>query len=178
VQNFLTQTLGRAWDEQTHERLARLRLRAVPYVQRLGDLLETLSLQREADFYDPRADRVTLMTLHAAKGLEFPVVLLVGCEEGLLPYDQPGRPADLAEERRLFYVGMTRAQRKLFLTHAQSRLLFGRRLDNPPSRFLNDIEQSLKELAALRQRPAPNREPELAQLSLFGSELTQRRGQV
>jgi DNA helicase II / ATP-dependent DNA helicase PcrA len=119
---------------------------------------------------------VALMTLHAAKGLEFPVVFIIGCEERLLPYLQPGRATDVAtsvatdvaEERRLFYVGMTRAGRRLVLTHAQTRLLFGQWSQNPPSRFLADIEQALKELADLRQRSTRKKQPELAQLALFG----------
>jgi DNA helicase-2/ATP-dependent DNA helicase PcrA len=168
VRRFLTETLGRTLDDKAQERLVQLRLRARPYDQRLGDFLEALALQREADLYDPRADRVTLMTLHAAKGLEFPVVFIVGCEETLLPLSQPGRATDVEEERRLFYVGITRAGRKLALTHAQRRLLFGQWGQNPPSRFLADIEQTLKELAEQRQRAKRKKEPELAQLALFG----------
>jgi len=67
----------------------------------LAGFLEVMALHSETDAYDSRADRVTLMTLHAAKGLEFPVVFIVGCEEGLLPYERPGQPADVDEERRL-----------------------------------------------------------------------------
>ena len=100
------------------QRLHQLTLRAVPFEDRLGDFLETITLQSETDAYDPRADRVTLMSLHASKGLEFPVVFIVGCEEGLLPYERKGEALDVEEERRLFYVGLTRAGRKLILTHA------------------------------------------------------------
>ena len=100
------------------QRLHQLTLRAVPFEDRLGDFLETITLQSETDAYDPRADRVTLMSLHASKGLEFPVVFIVGCEEGLLPYERKGETVDVEEERRLFYVGLTRAGRKLVLTHA------------------------------------------------------------
>ena len=94
---------------------------AGPYGERLGDFLQATLLKTETDAYDPRADRVTLMTLHASKGLEFPVVFMVGCEEGLVPYVRKGERlspteslrssegADVEEERRLFYVGMTRA---------------------------------------------------------------------
>ena len=67
--------------------------RAAPYGERLAAFLEAMALQSEADTYDPRADRVTLMTLHAAKGLEFPVVFIAGCEEGLLPYLPPAGPS-------------------------------------------------------------------------------------
>jgi superfamily I DNA/RNA helicase len=125
-----------------------------------------MALKSETDAYDPRADRVTLMTLHAAKGLEFPVVFIVGCEEGLLPYQRPGQPADVDEERRLFYVGVTRAQRQLALLGAKTRMLFGRRMDNAPSRFVADIQAALKEVRALQRRPSKPR-PEAEQLSLF-----------
>ena len=100
------------------QRLHQLILRAVPFEDRLGDFLETITLQSETDAYDPRADRVTLMSLHASKGLEFPVVFIVGCEEGLLPYERKGEAVDVEEERRLFYVGLTRAGRKLVLTQS------------------------------------------------------------
>jgi DNA helicase II / ATP-dependent DNA helicase PcrA len=128
--------------------------------------LEAMALQSETDAYDPRADRVTLMTLHAAKGLEFPVVFIVGCEEGLLPYERPGRQVDVDEERRLFYVGVTRAQRQLALLSARTRFLFGQRMDNASSRFVADIEAALKETRAMQQRSRKPL-PEAEQLSLF-----------
>jgi DNA helicase-2/ATP-dependent DNA helicase PcrA len=86
-------------------------------------------------------DAVTLMTLHAAKGLEFPVVFLVGLEEGLLPHvrSMDESVEDVEEERRLAYVGMTRAMQELFLTYANSRFMFGGRNYNFPSRFLRDL---------------------------------------
>ena len=128
----------------------------MPFGDHLGDFLETLALQSETDAYDPRADRVTLMSLHASKGLEFPVVFIVGCEEGLLPYGA-GRGLDFEEERRLFYVGLTRAGRKLVLTHARKRVLFGQFMENAPSRFVGDIEAALKEVQEMQYRP-PERE--------------------
>ena len=123
-------------------------------------------LQSETDAYDPRADRVTLMTLHAAKGLEFPVVFMVGCEEGLLPYVRKGETADVDEERRLFYVGMTRAGQKLVLSHARKRMLFGQLMENPASRFVDDIEAALVEVQK-RTQSVPRPGPEEEQLSLF-----------
>lgn len=140
--------------------------RAASYGARRDEFLESTALARAADAYDPRADRVTLSTLHAAKGLEFPVVFVVGCEEGLLPYLPAGRPTDVEEERRLFYVGMTRAQQRLLLTHARQRFLFGRQTQPVPSPFLADIEQVLKQVheSELKQRKVKTED---AQLSLF-----------
>jgi superfamily I DNA/RNA helicase len=138
----------------------------VPFENDLGRFLEVLALQKETDLYDPRADRVTLITLHAAKGLEFPVVFIVGCEEGLLPYQRSEETPDLEEERRLFYVGMTRAQQRLILTHAKTRFLFGQKYQNEPSPFLNDIENTLKEIKKMAARKAAQ-EKETVQLKLF-----------
>jgi DNA helicase II / ATP-dependent DNA helicase PcrA len=140
--------------------------RAASYGARGDEFLEATALARAADAYDPRADRVTLSTLHAAKGLEFPVVFVVGCEEGLLPYLPAGRHADADEERRLFYVGMTRAQQRLLLTHARHRFLFGRQTQPSPSPFLADIEQVLKQVheSELKERKAKTED---AQLRLF-----------
>ncbi len=168
------------------EQLVRL---AEPFGAELGPFLETMALHKETDAYDPRADRVTLITLHASKGLEFPVVFIVGCEEGLLPYVRRGREhgpgegpardevltasegltasedADVAEERRLFYVGMTRAREKLVLCHARRRMLFGQAMENPPSRFIGDIQAALKVLQEAQARRRPKAED--PQLSLF-----------
>ena len=106
----------------------------------LPDFLEEVALMSSAD-KDGDDQKVTLMTLHAAKGLEFPVVFIVGLEEGIIPHSrvQQDGPAALEEERRLMYVGMTRAREDLHLTHAQSRLQFGARSYNQPSRFLDDM---------------------------------------
>ena len=85
------------------------------------------------------------MTLHTAKGLEFSVVFLVGCEEGLFPHSRSVDPDDVEEERRLCYVGLTRAQTQLYLTYSRSRRFFGRETDewNLPSRFLQEIPEHL-----------------------------------
>lgn len=91
-------------------------------------------------------DAVTLMTLHAAKGLEFPIVFIVGMEEGLFPHSRSLMDTNqLEEERRLAYVGITRAKEILYLTYANSRLYFGERIANPPSRFIMDIPENLLE---------------------------------
>lgn len=110
----------------------------------LVEYLEQVSLITDVDSYDPSLDRVTLMTLHAAKGLEFPVVFMVGMEENLFPHSRSAEGREeLEEERRLCYVGMTRAMEKLYLTHARRRRIFGDYQFNPPSRFLGEIPEKL-----------------------------------
>ena len=110
----------------------------------LSDFLESISLLTEQDEYDEESGSVTLMTLHNAKGLEFPVVFVIGMEDGVFPhYRSMGDPAALEEERRLAYVGITRARERLYLCHAWSRTLFGTTSYNPPSRFLGEIPSEL-----------------------------------
>ncbi|MFH2105468.1 MAG: DUF3553 domain-containing protein [Parcubacteria group bacterium] len=112
--------------------------------ERLSSFLEEISLLADTDQIDERAEAVTLMTVHSAKGLEYPVVFLVGLEENVFPHSRSMlEPAELEEERRLCYVGMTRAQEKLYLSHAQTRALFGNVQANPSSRFLEDIPERL-----------------------------------
>ncbi len=110
----------------------------------LEDFLSTISLVTDMDRHDPQSDQLVLMTLHSAKGLEYPVVFLTGMEEGVFPhsralYDQE----ELEEERRLAYVGITRAEEQLYLTHCWERTLFGRTNLNPKSRFLEEIPVEL-----------------------------------
>ena len=113
----------------------------------LEQFLEQVSLVGEQDEYDEDASNVTLMTLHIAKGLEFPVVMIVGLEDGIFPhYRSMTDTAQLEEERRLAYVGITRAQQRLYLTHAWSRTLFGQTQYNPPSRFLGEMPEDLFDL--------------------------------
>jgi DNA helicase-2/ATP-dependent DNA helicase PcrA len=111
----------------------------------LQDYLEQVALITDLDSYDPSLDRVTLMTLHAAKGLEFPVVFMTGMEEGLFPHARTtaGAGEEVEEERRLCYVGMTRAMEKLYLTHASRRRVYGSYQYNPRSRFLDEIPPQL-----------------------------------
>jgi len=112
----------------------------------LSGFLEEVALVSDHDAVNDNSDAVTLMTLHAAKGLEFPVVFMVGCEESLFPSSRAFyEPSELEEERRLCYVGMTRAREELYLTHAAHRLLYGTVQYNPPSRFLADIDGAAKE---------------------------------
>jgi superfamily I DNA/RNA helicase len=98
-----------------------------------------ISLLTPADVFDPRAEAVTFMTLHMAKGLEFKIVFIAGVEDGLIPYTLKKEDVDIEEERRLFYVGMTRAMDELFLIHARNRFLYGQRLTQSQSPFLKEI---------------------------------------
>ncbi len=110
----------------------------------VAEFLEQVSLVADTDDLDDDATYVTLMTLHSAKGLEFPVVALAGMEEGIFPHVRSlGDPDALEEERRLAYVGITRARERLYLTHAWSRLLHGTSQYNPPSRFLDEVPSQL-----------------------------------
>jgi ATP-dependent DNA helicase UvrD/PcrA len=113
-------------------------------LDRIQAYLEAISLVTDLDEGDPDQSSVTLMTLHSAKGLEFPVVFLIGLEDGVFPHFRSlGEPDELEEERRLCYVGITRAQERLYLCHAWSRMLFGSTDYHPPSRFLDEIPAHL-----------------------------------
>jgi superfamily I DNA/RNA helicase len=142
-----------------------LRPLAIRAAEDLEGFLTAVTLGGEVDAWDPRAEGVSLLTLHASKGLEFPVVFLVGCEDGLLPFALPGMPcsdAAVAEERRLFFVGITRARSRLFLFHSRKRVSRGEVVDCRPSPFLADLEE------ALLDRPdepvLPSRKPEQLRL--------------
>ena len=121
---------------------------AVEYESRCAELeieptapgfLEEISLVADVDKYDESADAVVLMTIHAAKGLEFPVVFLAGVEDGIFPSQQNiGEPDEMSEERRLAYVAITRAKEKLYITHAKSRMMYGKTGYNRLSRFVAD----------------------------------------
>lgn len=116
----------------------------LPLSEGLAAFLEDVALVADVDKYDPQADAVTLITLHAAKGLEFPVVFIVGLEENILPHSRSlERENDLEEERRLLYVGITRAMRKLYLVYAFRRTVFGNPQAGKPSRFLSEIPPNL-----------------------------------
>ena len=150
--------------QRLHRELLR---RALPFGRNLDRFLLRMMLGHPGDDYHPRSERITLATFHAAKGLEFPLVFLTGCEEGLLPFLKDGEAAaHIEEERRLFYVGMTRARRLLYLTHARSRFIFGQRIEARRSRFLNHIEaQLLRQQARRASRRRESRDN--GQLSLF-----------
>jgi DNA helicase-2/ATP-dependent DNA helicase PcrA len=114
----------------------------------MDEFLEQVALVADTDDLPDGEieDQVVLMTLHSAKGLEFPVVFLVGCEEGIFPHIRAlTEPAEMEEERRLAYVGITRAMKRLYMSHAWSRQLFGSTQYNPPSRFFDEIPETLIE---------------------------------
>ena len=116
------------------------------------DFLAELALLSDQDEVEEDAQEVTLMTLHAAKGLEFPVVFLVGMEEGLFPLSRAAMDeGELEEERRLAYVGITRAKQKLYLTNAYARMLYGQRQNNPASRFIEEIDPELLDISGAAQ---------------------------
>ena len=132
----------------------------------LDRFLSEAALATQVDTWDPRADRISLLTLHAAKGLEFPVVFIVGCEDGILPLTfGAAEPAALEEERRLFYVGVTRAKTRLFLCRATQRLWRGRLQSLPPSPYLAAIEERL--LERRRAHPSGRRKKPADQMQLF-----------
>lgn len=132
------------------ENLDELRNKIVEYEENdnptLTGLLEEIALIADIDSLDEESDRIVLMTLHSAKGLEFPTVFLVGMEDGIFPGYRSitsENEEDLEEERRLCYVGITRAQKRLYLSYAQRRMLHGQTQFNRPSRFLQEMPQSL-----------------------------------
>ena len=131
----------------------------------LGDFLQQVSLVAETDNLDSEAQATTLLTLHAAKGLEFPVVFITGLEEGLLPHSRSMDDEDeLAEERRLFYVGLTRAKDALYLSHAFRRTSWGDSSVAVPSRFLADLPDALVD----GQRPGNRRRESIDRMSTWG----------
>lgn len=116
--------------------------------------MNDLALIADTDDGEAESAEVTLMTLHAAKGLEFPIVFLIGMEEGVFPLSRATEDQDeLEEERRLAYVGITRAEKLLFLTNANTRTLFGKTNYNRPSRFIREIDEELLQYQGLA-RPA------------------------
>jgi uncharacterized protein (TIGR00375 family) len=142
-----------------------------PLAARCGDdldrFLDEIALGAEVDTWDPRADRISLLTLHASKGLEFPVVFIVGCDDGLLPLRSwRGAEVDYAEERRLLFVGMTRATTRLTLFTAAKRTLRGEVTECSPSPFLASIDQALLDRHG-EAKGRTRRKPSARQEALF-----------
>jgi len=172
----LRRLCGRLGLDAAEDNLRRLLDMAAACAMPLEDFSVHLERTAESVIYDARAEAVTLATLHAAKGLEFPVVFILGLEEGMLPLrrhvassgldgpDEADEATSLAEERRLFYVGMTRARERLYLIHAQRRLRFGSWHSQLPSRFLAELPQEQLRLAPT---PPRRRRPRGRQLRLF-----------
>ncbi|HAQ8055172.1 TPA: DNA helicase PcrA [Enterococcus faecium] len=134
--------------------------------EKLTVFLNDLALVSDIDNLEEDASQVTLMTLHAAKGLEFPVVFLIGLEEGGFPLSRAlMEESELEEERRLAYVGITRAEEALYLTNAFSRTLYGRTQYNRPSRFVEEIDQELLEIEGMR--PTPKKTPVFAKKTAY-----------
>ncbi|MEA3231722.1 MAG: ATP-dependent helicase, partial [Thermodesulfobacteriota bacterium] len=143
---------------------------AEKHYHRVADFLSSLALQSDTDTYMQNAQNVALMTMHSAKGLEFPVVFVAGCEDGLIPFfpipfhGTAGKNSDIEEERRLFYVAMTRAKEELFLTWAKKRRIYGKSVSREVSPFIRVIETSLldKKRISIKRKKA-----EYVQMSLF-----------
>jgi superfamily I DNA/RNA helicase len=127
------------------EALNNLLALACDFGENTRDFFAMTALHTDSDTYTSRAEKVSLMTMHAAKGLEFPVVFIAGCEQDFIPFKRStGESIDIAEERRLFYVAMTRAMDRLYFTRARKRRIFGRTEHRKLSPFVGDIENHLK----------------------------------
>ncbi|MFH2065812.1 MAG: UvrD-helicase domain-containing protein [Pseudomonadota bacterium] len=131
-------------EKETDEAFSLLLKTARLYQNNVDGFFEMVSLCVDVDACDFQSEKVTLMTMHAAKGLEFPVVFIAGCEEGFVPYQKKEEKINIDEEKRLFYVAMTRAKEHLFLTHAVKRKIFGKSIERKPSPFVYEIEDRLR----------------------------------
>jgi DNA helicase-2/ATP-dependent DNA helicase PcrA len=167
IRSLAVDTMGDQFSNpETEMGLRRLIEMAADAGSEILELLRRLTLGRGADGYRAGIENVALMTLHAAKGLEFACVFIPGCEDGLLPCSLGARRrVDIEEERRLLYVGMTRAKQSLFLTHAERRFMYGESLTLPRSPFLDSIEQDLIDSSAALFRRRETRQDR--QLKLF-----------
>lgn len=132
-----------------------------------NEFIHEVSLSKESDTIDSRADRISLMTLHSSKGLEFNCVFIAGLENGLLPLYKAQTEKEIDEEKRLLYVGITRAKQRLFLTHSLKRRIFGKIEDRKISPFLQDIEKDLIKLSNFQKQYKQIQKNNSTQLSLF-----------
>ena len=132
----------------------------------INAFLEYATIGIAPDAYRSGIENVSLMTLHASKGLEFKCVFIVGCEEGIIPYSLfESQQSDVEEEKRLLYVGMTRAKSHLYLSHADHRFLMGKEYTLPQSHFLENIEEDLAKLIQAEKSQKPKKDT--SQLDLF-----------
>jgi superfamily I DNA/RNA helicase len=155
-------------DAKNQEAFARLVGVAETFKADLIGFLAGIALHTDTDMYAQQAEKVSLMTMHAAKGLEFPVVFIAGCEENFIPFKQQNsEQVDIEEERRLFYVAMTRAKDRLYLTRAKKRRIYGKLEDRVLSLFVADIENRLKQEERLRIKKRKKKGAEQMQLKLF-----------
>lgn len=153
-------------NSHSQEMLSEVIALAREYDGDVDGFLSAAALRTDTDIYKERAEKVTLMTMHAAKGLEFPVVFISGCEEGYIPFQKTeAAPSDVDEERRLFYVAMTRAQRHLMLTYAAKRTIHGKSKARTIAPFVADIEARL--LKHEKAQPPKNSSKAAVQLQLF-----------
>lgn len=142
----------------------------------LNGFLEEIALMTDIDNYNADSDTVVMMTLHSAKGLEFPVVFIIGMEDGVFPGNQSiYNPDDMEEERRLAYVGITRAKQELYLTNTRTRLMFGSTTHNAPSRFLGEIPDDLTEKTGVTSYSSYRRSAEDEPYRDFGEDFTSGR---
>jgi superfamily I DNA/RNA helicase len=163
----IASTIGR--DARKKEIFSGLVKTAAQYTANPDGFFEAISLQEETDAYEFQDEKVALMTMHAAKGLEFPIVFIVGCEDGFIPYCRPGKGVqDLEEENRLFYVAMTRARERLYMTYAKKRTIYGKTSERALSPFVRYIEEGLRSHERARTKiKAPKQKEKHVQLDLF-----------
>jgi superfamily I DNA/RNA helicase len=170
VEALAARVAARSEDLKAQQRIRRLIEAAADFGNDQAAFLNTQALQKDTDLYRSGVEKVALMSMHAAKGLEFDVVFIAGCEQDLVPYRRPGTDrssVDLDEERRLFYVAMTRARNQLYLCWALKRTLFGKSGDQRISPFVTDIEQRLRRAVDEGRRSVKQAQQQLA---LFQSE--------
>jgi superfamily I DNA/RNA helicase len=134
--------------------------------QRKNEFIHEVSMLSEIDTLDKRADRISLLTLHSSKGLEYKCVFIVGLEQGIIPFYRAKEQCEIEEEKRLLYVGMTRAEKRLFLTRAVKRKWLGTYKKLDPSPFLEKIENDLLKFSKLEKALKAKEEKSL-QLDLF-----------
>jgi len=162
IWNHILPPSGKEKEEEIRQKLLDI---ASTFGSQTDNFLRYIKLGASTDAYDKHTEKVAVMTLHASKGLEFKCVFIAGCEDGLIPHKlYEHQEADRDEEKRLLYVGMTRAQSYLYLTHAKNRFLHGQEKAMQPSPFLNQIE---RELTEVEKNTYQKKKPEDSQLKLF-----------